>query len=284
GKPDELKKETIEQRNVVRQAAREEWKEAIEEGDLEKAQRKARESTKLTASEIESAKKLLSLLGLPVIDAPAEGEAQASYIVSRGDAWAVASQDYDVLLFGAPRLIRNLAISGRRRLPRSNVYVDVAIEYVELDKVLAAVQFTREELIDAALLMGTDYNEGYRGIGPKTAIRLIKEHKTFENAAKQKGLLIPPNLEQIRTLFARPPVSSDYRIEFSPPDVDGILSFLVGEHDFTEDGVKSALEKIISPGAAGKGDRLKRKKQHGYSGSETGGKDTEKQSQLDSFF
>jgi len=278
GMPDELKADTLRERNTIREGAKEEWEKAVEEGDLEKARTKARESTRITTEEVRSAKNLLRLMGIPVIDAPAEGEAQASYIAARGDAWAAASQDYDVLLFGAPRLIRNLALSGRRKLPRSNMYVDVSIEYIERDKVLSTLGLTRDELIDMALLIGTDYNEGYKGIGPKTALKLIKEHKTFEKAAESKGLRVPENLSKLREMFRSPPVLTDYRLEFKPVDVEGVVSFLVHEHDFTEEGVRNVLEKMSLSSGVRKKDADGRKKKTGI------GEHAEGQSRLDTFF
>jgi flap endonuclease-1 len=127
---------------------------------------------------MQDAKRLLSLMGIPWIQAPGEGEAQAAYMAMKGAVWASASQDYDSILFGAPRLIRNLSISGRRKLPKKNVYIKVDPEIIDLQKLLHNLEITREQIIDIAILVGTDYNQdGVKGVGPKTA-------KTSKNCGK----------------------------------------------------------------------------------------------------
>ena len=194
----------------------------------------------------EDAKRLLNLMGIPWVQAPSEGEAQAAYMVKKGDADYCASQDYDSLLYGAPRLVRNVTISGRRKLPRKPVYVEVKPEIVELDEVLETLGITYEQLIDIGILVGTDYNpEGVKGIGPKTALKLIKEHGSLENVLpnlKEAEFPVPP--EKIREIFLKPKVTDNYKIEWKEPDVEGVVVFLCGERDFSEDRVRKALEKM----------------------------------------
>jgi len=120
-------------------------------------------------------------MGIPSVQAPSEGEAQLAVMAAAGDIWAGASQDWDSLLFNSPRLVRNLSITGRRKLPQKNVYVEIKPELVELEKMLNSLGITREQLIMIGLLVGTDYNQGVEGIGPKTALRLVKEHKSVSN-------------------------------------------------------------------------------------------------------
>src|SRR3989454_298686 len=140
-------------------------------GDLATARTKAMQTSRLTGEMVDQSKRLLDLLGIPWIQAPAEGEAQASAMARIGVAYAAASQDFDSLLFGSPRLVKNLAITGRRKLPRKEGYVDVQPEEISLEATLANLGITREQLVDIGLLIGTDFNEGVKGIGPKKALR-----------------------------------------------------------------------------------------------------------------
>lgn len=160
GKPPEFKRKELEKRREAREEAELKWKEALAKGNLEEARKYAQRATKVNEMLIEDAKKLLQLMGIPIIQAPSEGEAQAAYMASKGDVYASASQDYDSLLFGAPRLIRNLTITGKRKMPGKDVYVEIKPELVVLDEVLKELKITREKLIELAILVGTDYNPG----------------------------------------------------------------------------------------------------------------------------
>src|SRR5881398_2271424 len=182
GEPPRLKARTLEARGEVKRRAEREWREAVEVGDLATARTKAMQTSRLTEEMVDQSKRLLELLGIPWIQAPAEGEAQASAMARAGPAYAAASQDFDSLLFGSPRLVKNLAISGRRKLPRKEVYVEVRPEEISLEATLANLGMTREQLVDMGLLIGTDFNDGVRGIGPKKALALIKKHGTLEGA------------------------------------------------------------------------------------------------------
>ena len=244
GKPPALKEVELKRRLTIKEEAIVKYEEAIKKGALEEAKKYAQMSAKLKDEMIEDAKQLLTLLGVPWVQAPSEGEAQAAFIAAKGDAWCASSQDYDSLLFGAPRLVRNLTISGKRKLPKKNVYVEVELELIELDKALKELGLTRDQLIDLGILIGTDYNpEGVKGIGPKTALKLIKEHKKLE-AIKVEGL--PENFPEIREVFLKPKVEEHYTLKWSKPDVNGVIQFLCKERDFSESRVKTALEKMLS--------------------------------------
>ncbi|MEM2865988.1 MAG: flap endonuclease-1 [Candidatus Hadarchaeales archaeon] len=241
GKPPELKRRTLEERRVVREKAAEEWERALREGRLEEARRYAGQAARVEEQVVEDAKRLLRLMGLPFVQAPAEGEAQAAHLVRRGDAWAVASQDFDSLLFGSPVLVRNLAITGRRKLPGKDAYVEVRPEVVELGRALSELGITREQLVDVGILVGTDFNEGVKGIGPKRALELVRKHGSLEG---MEGVEVE-GFEEIRKIFLEPEVSDEYRIEWGQPDVEGIKEFLCGEHDFSEDRVQSGIQKLL---------------------------------------
>ncbi|ABN69822.1 flap endonuclease 1 [Staphylothermus marinus F1] len=247
GKPPEIKAKEIEKRRKIREDASKKYEEALRKGDIEAARRYAMMSAKLTDEMVQDAKKLLDAMGIPWIQAPAEGEAQAAYIVSKGDAWASASQDYDSLLFGSPRLIRNLTISGKRKLPRKNVYIEIKPEIIELKKLLEKLGLTREQLIYVAILIGTDYNpDGVKGIGPKKALQLVKAYKTLDKILKIiPKTEFPIEPEKIVEYFLNPPVSTDYKLEWRAPDESKIREILVEEHDFNPERVKNAVERLV---------------------------------------
>ena len=246
GKPPEMKYIEIERRKRVKSEAVKKYEEAVKRGDTEAARRYAQMASKLTDEMVEEAKRLLDAMGIPYVQAPAEGEAQAAYMARKGDAWAAASQDYDSLLFGAPRLVRNLAITGRRKLPGKSVYVEVSPELIELDKLLKALGLTREQLIALAILVGTDYNpDGVKGIGPKTALKMVKAHrdpvKLLESLPRHE---LPTDPVKLYEYFLNPPTTDDYRLEWREPDEKAVYHILVEEHDFSPDRVKSALERL----------------------------------------
>jgi len=245
GKPLPLKIKTIEARIEIRTRAEEEWKKALAEGDLERARMKAQQALRLTDVMIAEAKRLLEYMGVPYVQAPdgCEGEAQASYMARKGDVWASASQDYDSLLFGSPNLVRNLTITGRRKLPRKNVYVEVKPERISLEENLKNLGITREQLIDIGILVGTDFNDGVKGIGPKKALKLIRDKGSLENIMKDMGIEIE-HYEEIREIFLNPPTTDDYRLRWGGMDEEKVLSMLCDEYEFSESRVKGALEKM----------------------------------------
>ena len=243
GKPHPLKLKTLEERKAVREEAKEEWIKALEAGDLEEAFKKAVRTSSIDKEKVEEAKKLLDALGIPYVDAKSEGEAQAAYMNARGDVDMVASQDYDALLFGSLLLVRNLAITGKRKLPDKQIYVEVVPEEVELQKVLEKNGITREQLVDIAILIGTDFNEGIKGIGPKKALQLIKEYKSIERLVEMKKIPEIENYEEIRKIFLEPEVNENYKLEWREVDENKVIDLLCNEHQFSEDRVRNALEK-----------------------------------------
>jgi len=246
GVPPALKEVEIKRRARVKEEALVKYEKALQEGRVEEARMYAQMTSKLKDYMADDAKRLLKLLGIPWIQAPSEGEAQAAHLAKRGDTDFCASQDYDSLLFGAPQLIRNVTISGRRKLPRKNVYIEVVPEIVELDKVLGELGITFEQLVDIGILVGTDFNpEGVKGIGPKTALQLIKEHGTLEKVLPTlKNPEFPVEPQRVREIFLHPKVTDNYPLLWDEPDVDSVVEFMCGERDFDEDRVRKALEKM----------------------------------------
>lgn len=233
GQAPELKSETQAKRREIRDEAEKIYKDALAKGDTEKARKFAMRSSKLSPEIIESSKKLLTLMGIPYIDAKGEGEAQAAYLVQNGDAYAVASQDYDCLLFGAKRVVRNLAVN-------SNLG---NLEYYQLNKVLKELNVTREELVDMGILIGTDFCDGLKGVGAKTALKLAHKGQLKEKIAelqKQSS----HDLDEVREIFLNHNVNTDYKIKWEKPNKDKIIEFLCYEHGFSEDRVSKASDKL----------------------------------------
>ena len=233
GTPSKLKQETINQRRQIRQDSEKKWKEALAKQDTAEARKYAMRSSKLSPYIIESSKKLLTMMGIPYVEAYGEGEAQAAYLVANGDAWAVASQDYDCLLFGAKRVVRNLAIN-------SNLG---NLEYYNLKRVLSELNITREELIDMGILIGTDFSEGLKGVGAKTALKLAKKGELKSKLAKLQEESTH-DISEVREIFLNHNVNTDYKIKWKKPAKDDIIDFLCGEHGFSQDRVSKACDKL----------------------------------------
>jgi len=255
GIPPALKEVEIKRRVKVKQQAAMLYEKALKEGKIEEARVYAQATSSLKDYMAEDSKKLLGFMGIPWVQAPSEGEAQAAHMTKRGDADYCASQDYDSLLFGAPRLVRNVTISGRRKLPSKNVFIDVVPEIVELEQVLKECRINHEQLVDVGILIGTDFNpDGIEGLGPKTALKLIKEHGTLENSLPHlKNAEFPAEPRRIREIFLNPRVRDDYRVEWREPDAEGIVDFLCRQRDFSEDRVRKAVEKMQKGIAQAKG-------------------------------
>lgn len=248
GQPHPLKARTIQQRRQRKEQAEREWKEALERGDLETAKTKAQQTSRVTSDIIEQSKQLLAALGIPFIQAPSEGEAQASSMVQKGDAYAVGSQDFDCLLFGAPLLVRNLTSSEKRKLPNKQAYTSVHPERIHLESGLQKLEISREQLVDIALLVGTDFNDGVRGFGPKKSLKLLKEKGSLEQALDDlpEPRLSSNDIETLRTIFLKPAVSTTYCLQWEKIDTDAAIRLLCDEFQFSKDRVKPVLEHFSS--------------------------------------
>ena len=234
GDSSEHKAKTLEQRKAIKEEAMEKWEEAKAAGNIEEARKFAIRTSRMSPYILESSKKLLDYMGIPYVQAKGEGEAQGAYMVEQGDAWAVASQDYDCLLFGAPRIVRNLTLSGGL----SN------LEYLELEKVLNEIDLTREQLIDVALMVGTDFNEGIHGIGAKTGLKLIRNN-SLEDILVQKGITeVNVEPDELRDIFLNHEVNTDYEIKFKSAKKDQLVEFMCEEHGFSESRVLNVTEKL----------------------------------------
>jgi len=247
GKPPELKMEEIRRRSEQRREAKDQYLRALQSGDMVQARKYAEASTVLRRDMVADAKELLDAMGIPWVDAPSEGEAQASAMAIEGTVNAVASQDHDSLVFGAPILIRNVTISGKRRLPGKGIVINVVPERIQLSSVLAATGLTRVQLVDFAILLGTDFNpDGFEGVGPATALKYLKKYGRLEEIKELKEHLQFVNYKEIRNLYLNPPVDKGVQPEWMPMDREKIVSFLVGEHSFSRERVEAAIARVQS--------------------------------------
>ncbi|MHC1631077.1 MAG: flap endonuclease-1 [Methanotrichaceae archaeon] len=241
GPPPDFKTKTLNQRAENRAKAEEMWKKAKEEG-LD-GFKYAQATSRLDDEMIADSKRLLNAMGIPVIQAPSEGEAQAAYMAIRGDVDMAGSQDYDSLLFGAPQVVRNMAITGKRKLPGKNVYVDVLPEMIMLENELTRLGINRRQLVEIGIMCGTDYNQGLKRVGAKTALKLIRKHGDLETTMRSRDETIE-NFEEIRNIFLHPEVTDNYSIKMNPPSAEDILAFLCDERDFSADRVKKAVNRF----------------------------------------
>ena len=244
GQPYPLKARVLAERRAVREKARAEWSEALRRHDFHTAWSKAVMMSRLDQPMIEDAKRLLSLIGVPYVQAPGEGEAQAAFVASRGDVWAVSSRDYDSILFGSPRVVRYLTISGREFLPSKGISRPLKPELIELSSFLSHHGITHEQLVDLAILIGTDFNEGVKGIGPKTALKLIKRHGSLEALPSELKDKLPHDVETLRKIFLHPEVTLQYSTSQGSVDEEALLRFLCDERGFARNRVKVALERL----------------------------------------
>ena len=232
GRPSDLKAQTLSARFAVKERAEEAWAEALAAGDLVTARRKAAQTSRLTRPMVEDARAVLEALGLPTVQAPSEGEAQAAFMAARGLTWAAASEDYDTLLFGAPRLVRGLAA----RPVQGN---QPAAKVVDRAKWLSELGISDEELLALALIVGTDFNEGVPGYGPKKALKLVQQHLGFGPTLERAGI-DPGALQPVVELFRTPPVEEIPSLRFAPVDEERLVRLLVDGHGFSPERVHQA--------------------------------------------
>lgn len=250
GKPSELKAVVIKARSERRAEAKRKWEEAKVLAP-EEAFKFAQASTRIDATIVADAKTLLTYLGVPCVQAKAEGEAQAAYMVQKGDAELVASQDYDCLLFGAPVMIRNLSAPRRK----------AQLEVVTFKELAEKNGITREELVDIAILIGTDFNPGIKGVGVKTALKLIKKHHRIERLIAESKIEREAieNYELVRAIFLQPDVNESYELRWGTLDERRVKEFLCEEHDFAEERVSKVLSKILPQSQETKGSSQQQK-------------------------
>ena len=248
GEVPELKNRERERRKEIKIEAQKKYEAAAKKEDLDEMKKFAARTSRLTPEMIEDAKELIKALGQCIVQAPSEGEAQASYIVKKGDADYVLSQDADCFMFGAPRMVKNLTISGKRKKPGAYAYDEVMPEVIVLRDVLKELEINQEQLIILGILVGTDYNVGgIKGIGPKKALALIKKHKhSYDELLKEAKWdeNFDYSWKEVFDLIKNMKVADDYKLKWEPVNKEKIISVLVEEHDFSRERVENALAKL----------------------------------------
>jgi flap endonuclease-1 len=247
GVPPTIKETEIKRRKRIKREAQVKYEKALKKGKLKEARRYVQATSRIKDYMTKDSKRLLDELGVPWIQAPSEGEAQAAHMTRSGNADYCASQDYDSLLFGAPKLVRNMTISGRRKLPRKEVYIEVLPEIIELNWILSEWKITYDQLIDVGILVGTDFNPaGVKGMGPKNSVKVIKKYGSLEAALPHiDNVKFPVDPARIKDIFLNPKTTDDYQIEWKEPNVEGLINFICNERDFSEERVRNTLRRMM---------------------------------------
>ncbi|MBS3122764.1 flap endonuclease-1 [Candidatus Woesearchaeota archaeon] len=254
GPPPKLKIYERKRRSELKAEAKKEYEIAKEREDITSMKKYAARTTKLTSEMVDDAKELITCLGLPIIQAASEGEAQAAYIVKQNDAFASVSQDFDSLLYGAPNIIRNLSIAGKRKKNSALGYTAIKPELINLDDNLKSLGISNEQLLILSMLVGTDYNiGGIKGIGPQKALKLVKQYKhakspedynlLFKEVKWQDYFDYP--WQDVYETFRQMPVEKTYSIKFAKPEPNKLMAFLCDKHDFDKERVEKTLAKLM---------------------------------------
>ena len=240
-----LKRSTMEERRKAREKAETEYTSALRRGDVASAWSKAVMTGRVTGDILQDAKRLLTLMGIPWVVAPEDAEAQASQMASKGDVWAVGGKDYDSLLYGAPNLVRYLTITGTEYLPSQRRSRRLLPEIINLNDNLQSLGISRDQLVDLAILVGTDFDSGVKGIGPKKALTLLRKYGRIEGSPPEIREKLPNNLDEIREVFLHPKTVQDYKLTFSKPDAEGLSKFLVEEREFSRERVERTTDSLL---------------------------------------
>lgn len=249
GEPPKLKHLTLEKRKEIKLDAEKKFEKAREKEDFELMKKYAARTSRLTDEMIDEAKNLIEAFGLPVIDAPSEAEAQASFIVKNHDAFALATNDADALLFEAPKIVRNLNMVGKKKKTNKLSYETINPDIINLEENLKHLGINQEQLIVLAMLIGTDYNSGgIKGIGPKTALKLVKKYNmNFEALFKEAKWhdFFGFSWNEVFDLIKNIPMDRHYHLKWADVNEEKIMELLVEKHDFSEERVKSQIEGLI---------------------------------------
>jgi len=243
GKPHDLKLDTLDVRKARKDDAREKWEAAVEAEDWSAAQKLGSQIVSYTREMVAETQQMFDYLGVAWIEAPMEAEGAASVRCKNGEVTAVASQDWDVLLYGSPVMIRNLMAHGTKKFGRK-----VTAEKIQLSELLEAHEITQEQLVDLGIMIGTDFHPGIKGIGPKTGLKLIKKHGTVEAVCLEKDIEVPENLDEIRLIFHEHPIQKNALPVAGMANEKELRKFLQEERGFSEKRIMRALDRLKSIG------------------------------------
>jgi flap endonuclease-1 len=239
GTPPEMKYGESQIREKRKRKAEEKLKE-VDKEDIESIAKYKKQSIRITKDIIKESEEFVRALGLPVIKAPSEAEAQAAFMAEQDDVYAIVSQDHDSLLYNAPRMIKNITVSPKRKI--KGMYVSVYPEMIELKEVLKKLKINQDQLLALSILVGTDFNPGgVKRIGPKTALKLVQEHKSFEKIFANVEAEF--DWKKVYATFKSMPIMKNYQLKWKEPDLDKIKKILL-KRDFAEERVDRLLERL----------------------------------------
>jgi len=244
----ELKNKTKEERRDKRGIAKDNFLKAQEEGNVLDMRKFARQAATIDSKIIQESKELILALGFSYIDAPGEAEAQISYLTRTNKLDYTISQDYDCLLFGSPHLLKNITVSGKKKIPYKNITIDVVPEIIHSDCIYKKLELTPDKLLWLSILIGTDFNEKVDGIGPQTAYKLVHQYNSFEEIEKylkEKNKEIKFDYKEIEDIFKNPNITSSPEIHAGKFSRDEIENILINKAGFSSDRVKQQLDEYI---------------------------------------
>ncbi len=245
GEMPDLKATEAAQRREKREEAQKEWEKLKEEGDVDEAFSKAMQSSRVTGDMIDESRELLDAMGVPYVDAPSEGEAQAARMAANGSVYGVGSQDWDSLLFGAERMVKNLTSRKKRSNPDGSSR-RISTELIRLEHVLDDLGLSRRELVWMGMLVGTDFNpDGIYGVGPKTALKIVRRNQSLEEVLSEDKVDWDSENDpyRIEDFFMKPP-TNDANFSFGSVDADLVEEIMIETHGFSEKRIQSGLERL----------------------------------------
>ncbi|MFA5730921.1 MAG: flap endonuclease-1 [Acidithiobacillus sp.] len=250
GKPNALKYQEIQKRKEIRKIAENNYHDIEETDNKTEIKKYAQSTSKLNTTMINSAKELLTALGVPIVNAIEDGEAQASYMIQKGDAWACATQDYDSFLFGADRIIRNLSVGKTKK--SHNKTIQNEIEFYSLQKTLEKLNITQEQFVTIGILVGVDFFEGIKGIGEKNAYKYVQQYDTLQNIidnTKDKynySQLTPSFIEMVQNIFLHPKKNDDYQLQWHKINKEKVIEIMVEKNNFNKERIEKSLEPLCT--------------------------------------
>jgi len=244
GKPPTMKSGELDKRMAKRADAETALEKAKEEGNEEEVDKQSRRLVKVGKSHVDDCKKLLKFMGVPFVSAPCEAESQCAELVKKGKVWAVGTEDMDALTFGTNVLLRHLTFSEAR-------LKETGTKEFHLREVLEGLEMSQNEFIDLCIMLGCDYCEKIRGMGPKNALKAMQEHRSIEKVIEnldKKKYTVPENwmFAEARRLFITPDVTpaEEFDFKWEKPDIEGLVQYMCEEKGFEEGRIRNGAAKL----------------------------------------